>query len=109
MKVPDLHQMPRLKEGERHMSAMDKMLKIMFTNYFVHCDINSPVAQNMMGRSVLAARMKKELEMLRTDPPHGVSAWPKDDSLNEVEAGMIHCVFGCGGGALGPFMFIFLM
>eukprot|EP00698_Gefionella_okellyi_P009777 TRINITY_DN2505_c0_g1_i1.p1 TRINITY_DN2505_c0_g1~~TRINITY_DN2505_c0_g1_i1.p1 ORF type:complete len:212 (+),score=42.95 TRINITY_DN2505_c0_g1_i1:301-936(+) len=32
------------------------------------------------------ARMKRELEMLATDPPPGVAAWMKDDNLNVLEA-----------------------
>lgn len=34
----------------------------------------------------LHARMKRELEMLSQDPPHGVAAWPKDDCLTVIEA-----------------------
>ena len=34
-------------------------------------------------------RLNKELIMLRTDMPHGVSCWPLDDNLNEWEATLI--------------------
>lgn len=33
------------------------------------------------------ARLTKELRMLETDPPPGVSAWPKGDAMTELEAG----------------------
>lgn len=31
-------------------------------------------------------RMQHELRMLEREPPHGISAWPKGDSLLELEA-----------------------
>uniref|UniRef100_K3W7D8 E2 ubiquitin-conjugating enzyme n=1 Tax=Globisporangium ultimum (strain ATCC 200006 / CBS 805.95 / DAOM BR144) TaxID=431595 RepID=K3W7D8_GLOUD len=36
--------------------------------------------------TAMRARMRKELEMLATDPPHGVSAWPKDEQIDRLEA-----------------------
>ena len=33
-----------------------------------------------------AARMKKELKILTETPPHGISCWLKDDTLNTLEA-----------------------
>ncbi|DAZ96369.1 TPA: hypothetical protein N0F65_010736 [Lagenidium giganteum] len=36
--------------------------------------------------SAMRARMRKELQMLETDPPHGVSAWPVDDRIDRLEA-----------------------
>jgi len=39
-----------------------------------------------MANSAMIGRMKKELEMLDKDPPHGICAWPKDDSINCLEA-----------------------
>lgn len=42
------------------------------------------------------ARLKKELQMLTKDPPHGVACWPKDDQLNEWEATLV-------GGADTPY------
>ena len=33
-----------------------------------------------------SARMKKELEMLITSPPYGISCWPKDDRTDLLEA-----------------------
>lgn len=36
-----------------------------------------------------ATRMKKELERLEKDPPHGVSCWPKDGRLDCLEAKLI--------------------
>ena len=36
-----------------------------------------------------AGRMKKELQMLSTAPPHGVSCWPSDDRLNKWEAKLV--------------------
>lgn len=33
-----------------------------------------------------SARMKKELEMLVTSPPYGISCWPKDDRTDLLEA-----------------------
>jgi len=39
----------------------------------------------------LQARMKRELQMLAQDPPHGVAAWPKnEESLSVIEARMKH-------------------
>ena len=40
-----------------------------------------------MQRNV--GRLKKELTMLRTESPHGVSCWPLDDNLSEWEAKLI--------------------
>ena len=34
-------------------------------------------------------RMKKELKILSSSPPHGVTCWPKDDDLNQWEATLI--------------------
>lgn len=34
----------------------------------------------------LVSRMKRELQMLEQDPPHGIQAWPKEDSLTTLEA-----------------------
>ena len=31
-------------------------------------------------------RMKKELEMLEKDPPHGISCWPVEDQLDHLAA-----------------------
>ncbi|TYZ63003.1 hypothetical protein PybrP1_009809 [[Pythium] brassicae (nom. inval.)] len=31
-------------------------------------------------------QLSKEIAMLETDPPHGVSAWPKGDSIDHLEA-----------------------
>ena len=36
-----------------------------------------------------ASRMKKELERLRNDPPHGVSCWPKEGRLDCLEAKLL--------------------
>ena len=38
--------------------------------------------------SMLANRMKREYELLQTDPPHGVGAWPAGDSLTKLEASL---------------------
>lgn len=35
---------------------------------------------------MMVGRMTKEIKMLNDDPPHGVSAWPKDDQINNLEA-----------------------
>ncbi|XP_033752814.1 ubiquitin-conjugating enzyme E2 T-like [Pecten maximus] len=32
------------------------------------------------------SRMKKEIQMLSQSPPHGISCWPKDDKIDELEA-----------------------
>ena len=34
----------------------------------------------------MQSRMKKEMDMLQKDPPPGVSAWFKDDNINEITA-----------------------
>ena len=34
-------------------------------------------------------RMKVELKRLETDPPYGVCCWPKDDTLNHLEAQLL--------------------
>ncbi|CEG37964.1 ubiquitin-conjugating enzyme e2 t-like [Plasmopara halstedii] len=34
----------------------------------------------------MRGRMRKEIAMLESDPPFGVSAWPKDDQLDRLEA-----------------------
>ena len=36
-----------------------------------------------------ASRMKKELERLQNDPPHGVSCWPKEGRLDCLEAKLL--------------------
>ena len=36
--------------------------------------------ENMLGR------MKREFQLLESDPPHGVGAWAKGDSLTVLEA-----------------------
>ncbi|GLD91775.1 hypothetical protein PINS_up000308 [Pythium insidiosum] len=36
--------------------------------------------------NAMRARMRKEIEMLESDPPYGISAWPKDDQLDRLEA-----------------------
>ncbi|ETV78172.1 hypothetical protein H257_08368 [Aphanomyces astaci] len=36
--------------------------------------------------AAMRARMRKEMEMLENDPPHGICAWPKDNKLDELEA-----------------------
>lgn len=40
-----------------------------------------------------SARMKKEIKMLTETPPHGISCWPKDDTLNALEARELHIYF----------------
>ena len=32
------------------------------------------------------ARMKRELQQLEQSPPHGVSCWMKNDSIEQLEA-----------------------
>jgi hypothetical protein len=34
----------------------------------------------------MLTRLKRELEMLSVDPPHGIAVWPKQDSMNSLEA-----------------------
>ena len=34
-------------------------------------------------------RLKKEMNILSTETPHGVSCWPLDDNLNQWEAMLI--------------------
>ncbi|KAG7387385.1 Ubiquitin-conjugating enzyme E2 T [Phytophthora boehmeriae] len=34
----------------------------------------------------MRGRMRKEIAMLESDPPFGVSAWPKDDKIDQLEA-----------------------
>ena len=36
-----------------------------------------------------ASRMRKEIERLRNDPPHGVSCWPKEGRLDCLEAKLV--------------------
>ncbi|XP_069133750.1 ubiquitin-conjugating enzyme E2 T-like [Argopecten irradians] len=35
------------------------------------------------------SRMKKEIQMLSESPPHGISCWPKDEKIDELEAQII--------------------
>lgn len=37
----------------------------------------------------LHSRMIKELEMLDKVPPPGISCWPVEDTITELEAGII--------------------
>ena len=34
-------------------------------------------------------RLKKELKLLSTEPPHGISCWPVDDQLSRWEAKLV--------------------
>ncbi|KAI9907276.1 hypothetical protein PsorP6_004583 [Peronosclerospora sorghi] len=36
--------------------------------------------------TAMRGRMRKEIAMLENDPPFGVSAWPKDDKIDHLEA-----------------------
>ncbi|EQC39945.1 hypothetical protein SDRG_02601 [Saprolegnia diclina VS20] len=36
--------------------------------------------------AAMRSRMRKELEMLETDPPHGICAWSVDDKLDDLQA-----------------------
>lgn len=36
---------------------------------------------------ILVSRMRKEIQMLETDPPPGISCWPKAEKITELEAG----------------------
>ncbi|KAG9415611.1 Ubiquitin-conjugating enzyme E2 T [Aphanomyces cochlioides] len=36
--------------------------------------------------AAMRSRMRREIEMLENDPPHGICAWPKGDRLDELEA-----------------------
>jgi hypothetical protein len=36
--------------------------------------------------SAMRARMRKEVAMLESDPPYGVSAWPAENRLDKLEA-----------------------
>ncbi|RQM12201.1 hypothetical protein KXD40_002259 [Peronospora effusa] len=36
--------------------------------------------------TAMRGRMHKEIAMLERDPPFGVSAWPKDDKIDRLEA-----------------------
>lgn len=38
--------------------------------------------------NALQSRMMKELEMIEKDPPPGISCWPVDDCINELEASL---------------------
>ena len=38
--------------------------------------------------SACVARLNKELRQLEREPPPGVSAWPREGQLNELEAGV---------------------
>lgn len=46
-------------------------------------------AKRMAGKGVSAARLKKEMALLYKDPPPGISAWVKEDDMNELEAGAL--------------------
>ena len=37
-------------------------------------------------------RLKKELQMLSTDPPHGITCWPSNDKLNQWEVRLVGAV-----------------
>lgn len=37
-------------------------------------------------------RLKKELQMLSTDPPHGITCWPSNDELNHWEVRLVGAV-----------------
>lgn len=41
-----------------------------------------------MANTRFVSRMKREIELLERDPPHGISAWPKNDQLLELEASL---------------------
>ena len=41
--------------------------------------------------SACVARLNKELRQLEREPPPGVSAWPREGQLNELEAGVCVC------------------
>ena len=41
-----------------------------------------------------AGRMKRELQILQTNPPHGISCWPKNDSVDQLEARMFFFLIG---------------
>lgn len=43
----------------------------------------------MSSNSVRLGRVKKELERLKKDPPHGVSCWPKEGRIDCLEAKLI--------------------
>ncbi|KAL4152450.1 hypothetical protein PRNP1_009380 [Phytophthora ramorum] len=36
--------------------------------------------------AAMRGRMRKEIAMLESDPPFGISAWPKDDKIDQLEA-----------------------
>ncbi|OQR94341.1 ubiquitin-conjugating enzyme E2T-like [Achlya hypogyna] len=36
--------------------------------------------------AAMRSRMRKELEMLESDPPHGICAWSVDDKLDDLQA-----------------------
>ena len=40
----------------------------------------------MIKNQALVARMKRELSMLEESPPQGISAWPREDKITELEA-----------------------
>ena len=51
----------------------------------------TPHCLHMRSKGVMqrASRMKKELERLQNDPPHGVSCWPKEGRLDCLEAKLL--------------------
>ena len=50
----------------------------------------------MANNARFFSRMKRELELLERDPPHGISAWPKNDHLLELEASFVFFLFYFG-------------
>lgn len=43
----------------------------------------------MAAKGVSAARLKKEMGLLYKEPPPGISAWVKEEDMNELEAGSL--------------------
>jgi len=41
----------------------------------------------MAGNKLRDMRLSKEIEMLTRTPPHGISCWTINDSINRLEAG----------------------
>lgn len=44
----------------------------------------------MAAPGVSTMRLKKELKMIYEEPPPGVSAWPQEENMHELDAGVPH-------------------
>jgi hypothetical protein len=71
---------------DQNLTGSKKCRQIILGGFVLNTPFHTLYTQSIMALSALVARMKKELQMLQDDPPHGIAAWPVEERTNLLRA-----------------------